>query len=62
MSVMTENTLAGSGVVASARISLNANQRLRITALWAGINRYILSPQRIFLWEPVAGGDSRQPV
>lgn len=32
-------------MVASAHLSLNVNQRLRITTLWAGINRYVLSPQ-----------------
>ena len=33
-------------VVAGAHLLLNVNQRLHIATLWAGINRYVLSPQR----------------
>ncbi|HID6902617.1 TPA: hypothetical protein ACXG88_005480, partial [Klebsiella pneumoniae] len=33
-------------VVVSAQLSLKANRQIFIAALWAGINRYVLSPQR----------------
>lgn len=48
-------------MVASAHLSLNVNQRLRIATLLAGINRYVLSPQmkkprtmaRLLIWSTI---------
>ncbi|EPG8860632.1 hypothetical protein MFC14_005229, partial [Klebsiella pneumoniae] len=40
-------------VVVSAQLSLKANRQIFIAALWAGINRYVLSPQSCFV--PLTG-------